>query len=151
MLKNVPLVDCFAHMDYCQSPSDVAAALCSFPAKSAYGIANGFTSDFVHGVYKWDFSGLIDPALYLTSNPYPSGTIEYRQCPGSNSADEARTWLMLALGFVAGTIEREDTIDPRAPVAMGDLQWTVSCGLQALGFASADSRAVEKLFSGKGK
>ncbi|ETS75822.1 hypothetical protein PFICI_12766 [Pestalotiopsis fici W106-1] len=150
-LKNVPLLDCFTHMDYCHSPTDIAAAMCSFPAKSAYGQANGFTSNFVHGVYKWDFSGLVDPALCLTSNHCPSGTIEYRQCPGSKSAEEAHTWLMLALGFVAGAMERGDTIDPQAPVAMGDLWWTVSCGLQALQFGSADLRAMEKLFSGKGK
>ncbi len=49
----------------------VVRAMCLFPASSAYGRAHGYTSDFVHGVYKWNFSGLI-PAT-------GSGTLEYRQ------------------------------------------------------------------------
>ncbi|KAK6217942.1 hypothetical protein LQW54_002997 [Pestalotiopsis sp. IQ-011] len=153
-LKNVPLADCFTYMDYCSSASDVARAMCLFPAHSAYGQANGFESDFVHGVYKWDFSGVADPASCLTSNPSPSGTVEYRQCPGSGGADEARTWAMLALGFVTGALDNAGTIDPGEPVGMEDLWWTVSSGLQALGFGAADMRGVERLFSvpsGKGK
>ncbi|KAK9423817.1 putative Amidoligase enzyme-domain-containing protein [Seiridium unicorne] len=150
-LKSLTLPECFEYLDYCSDANDVARAMCSFPAKSAYGRANGYSEDFVHGVYKWDFSGLVDPSACLSSNPSPSGTLEFRQCPGSGSADEARTWLLLSLGFVAGAIDGEGTLDPDAPVAMEDLWWPISSGLQSLGMAGGDTRGVEKLFSGSKK
>lgn len=49
----------------------VVRAMCLFPATSAYGRSHGFKSDFVHGVYKWDFSGLLPDT--------GAGTLEFRQ------------------------------------------------------------------------
>lgn len=150
-LKTLSLAQCFEQLDYCADVNDVARTMCSFPAKSAYGRANGYSQDFVHGVYKWDFSGLVDPSMCLSSNASPHGTVEFRQCPGSGSGEEARTWLMLALGFAAGAINGAGTLDPDAPVAMEDLWWTISSGLHSLGLTGGDAKGVEKLFSGTKK
>ena len=49
----------------------VVHAMCLFPALSPYGRSHGYKTDFVHGVYKWDFSGLLPDT--------GSGTLEYRQ------------------------------------------------------------------------
>jgi hypothetical protein len=137
---------------------DIVRAMCLYPASSAYGRSHGYTEDFVHGVYKWDFSGLIPsvPPLFTLSStpssvpslsafstpssssssfplastsslPYTSfglqassglpgytsasvasssakGTLEFRQAPGSQTAEEARTYVELAVSFFAGAI-----------------------------------------------
>lgn len=150
-MKGLSLPQCFEYLDYGTDTSDVARAMCSFSARSAYGRANGFTEDFVHGVYKWDFSGLVDPSVCLSSNLFPHGTLEFRQCPGSGSSEVARTWLMLALGFVAGALDGAGTLDPGTPVVIEDLWWNISSGLQSLGLANGDIKGIEKLFTGLGK
>ncbi|KAH6660836.1 putative amidoligase enzyme-domain-containing protein [Truncatella angustata] len=151
VMKSLSLPQCFEHLDYCSDVHDVARAMCSFSAQSAYGRANGYTEDFVHGVYKWDFSGMVDPSSCLSTNLAPNGTLEYRQCPGSSSSEEARTWIMLALSFTAGSMDSAGLLDPETPVRMEDLWWTVSSGLQTLGMADGDIRGIEKLFSGTKK
>lgn len=148
ILKSLPLDQCFEYLDYCGDATNIARTMCSFPARSAYGRANGYTEDFVHGVYKWDLSGLVDPSSCPTSNASPNGTLEFRQCPGSANADDARTWLMLALSFVAGAIDGGGSLDPGAQATMEDLWWTISSGIQSLGFSGGEARLMEKLFSG---
>lgn len=67
-----------------------------FPASSAYGRAHGKKTDFVRGkVYKWDLTGVL-----LAGR----GDVEFRQAPGSLGADEAVGWVMLGVGFVAGSV-----------------------------------------------
>jgi hypothetical protein len=149
MLKSLSLNQCFEYLDYCGDATSVARTMCLFSARSTYGRANGYTEDFVHGVYKWDFSRLVDPTSCLVSNTSPSGTLEFRQCPGSTSADEARTWLVLAVGFVAGAIDTAGTIKPGAQVTMEELWWTINAGLQSLGLADGEARLMDKLFSGR--
>jgi len=137
---------------------DIVRAMCLYPASSAYGQSHGYTEDFVHGVYKWDFSGFIPlaptlstapssvpslsafstpssssssfPLASASSLPYTSyglqassgltgytsastsasagsnakGTLEFRQAPGSQTAEEARAYVELAVSFVAGAI-----------------------------------------------
>jgi hypothetical protein len=139
-LKALTLPQCFEHLDYCGSTDDVIRAMCLYPARSAYGRANGYTEDFVHGVYKWDFSGLDH------TDPSATGTLEFRQCPGSRSADEARTWVELAVGFVAGAIENIGMIDPEGDVNMEELWWLLGLGVQGSGIG--DMRSMEKLFVG---
>ena len=70
------LESCFALLDECYAAGaggaePIVRAMCLFPASSAYGRAHGYKADFVHGVYKWDFSGLLPDT--------GSGTLEYRQ------------------------------------------------------------------------
>lgn len=150
-LKSLSLAQCFEHLDFCSDVNDIARSLCTFPAHSAYGRTHGYKEDFIHGVYKWDFSGMVDPSVCLSSNATPNGTLEYRQCPGSISGEEARTWLLLTLGFVAGCLDCGAALDPDANVDMENLWWTISSGLQSLGMTESDARSVEKLFSSEKK
>ena len=77
-LKDLPggLEGCFALLDAWGAgvgggAEPVVHAMCLFPASSPYGRSHGYKTDFVHGVYKWDFSGLLPDT--------GSGTLEYRQ------------------------------------------------------------------------
>lgn len=75
-----------------------------FPAASAYGKAHGKKKDFVRGkVYKWDFSGMLPPSFSSSSSAAggPRGTVEFRQAPGSRSAEDAQGWISVVLGLVA--------------------------------------------------
>ena len=75
---------CFALLDECcvggggGGVESVVRAMCLFPASSAYGRAHGYKADFVHGVYKWDFSGLLPDT--------GQGTLEYRQVSGKSDS-----------------------------------------------------------------
>ncbi|KAI8625623.1 putative amidoligase enzyme-domain-containing protein [Xylariaceae sp. FL1651] len=161
VLKPLSLAQCFEYLDACAYPPqgagthDVVRAMCLFPARSAYGRAHGFTEDFVHGVYKWDFSGLILPH----EGGQGKGTLEFRQAPGSRSAEDVRTWVELAVAFAAGAVDVSadgyvtDTggvgLDPNKRVRMEDLWWILSVGAQSSGIG--DLRGVEKLFVQTGK
>ncbi|ORY63276.1 putative amidoligase enzyme-domain-containing protein [Pseudomassariella vexata] len=140
VLKSLSMAQCFEYLDYCSDPIDVVRTMCLYPASSAYGRANGYTEDFIHGVYKWDFSNL----AYEGS----TGTLEFRQCPGSRSADEVRTWVELAVAFAAGAIDGAEMIDPNGTVVMEDLWWIVSGGCQSSGIG--ERRGIEALFAGRG-
>ncbi|KAI1503279.1 putative amidoligase enzyme-domain-containing protein [Biscogniauxia marginata] len=137
-LKLLSLPQCFEYIDYCVDIPSIARTMCLFPAKSAYGRANGYTEDFVHGVYKWDFSGL-DSGI---------GTLEFRQAPGSCNAEEAVTWVELAVCFVAGAIEQGPALNPDGQVSMEDLWWLINIGAQATGFGNLGG--VERLFAQAG-
>jgi len=102
-LKMVPLDDCLEALDHAgSSDRGVVEAMNLCPAASAYGRAHGKKHDFVRGkVYKWDLSGM----LPRTAGGTGLGTVEFRQPPGSLSAAEASGWVMLALAFVAASVE----------------------------------------------
>ncbi|KAI0127285.1 putative amidoligase [Xylariales sp. AK1849] len=150
-LKPLSLPQCFEYLDYCGGVIDIARGMCLFPAHSAYGRANGYTEDFIHGVYKWDFSGLVDPSSSPSSNESPHGTLEFRQCPGSLNAEDACAWLQLAVGFVAGAIDGVATIDPEVPVTMDGLWWVIRSGIQSSGIGDEDMITIGKLFVGDNK
>ncbi|KAK7733025.1 hypothetical protein SLS53_008354 [Cytospora paraplurivora] len=83
-----------------------------FPAASAYGKAHAKKHDFIRGkVYKWDFTGMLawsgggphgDGTTTAAAAATARGTVEFRQPPGSRSAEEAKGWVALVLAFVAG-------------------------------------------------
>ncbi|RYP52545.1 hypothetical protein DL769_010657 [Monosporascus sp. CRB-8-3] len=118
-------------------------AMCLFPASSAYGRAHGYASDFVHGVYKWDFSGLLPDT--------GSGTLEYRQPPGSRTADEARAWIEVGLCFVAGAVDAGHSLDPlaQADATMEDLWWVLCAGAQSTGLG--ELKGIEGVDFARGK
>ncbi|KAK4141386.1 uncharacterized protein C8A04DRAFT_14110 [Dichotomopilus funicola] len=68
---------------------------------------------FVRGkTYKWDFSGLLSvaakQALASTAeSPGIPNTVEFRQPPGSKSAEDALKWVVLAVAFFAGAVKPE--------------------------------------------
>ncbi|KAH9886182.1 putative amidoligase enzyme-domain-containing protein [Xylariomycetidae sp. FL2044] len=156
-LKSLTLPECFEYLDtYCSGGgggyandendngvSAVAAAMCLFPAQSAYGRAHGHVEDFVHGVYKWDFSGLLEGGI---------GTLEFRQAPGSRSAEDVRTWVELVVGFVAGAVLHGAMLDPRGGGGEGgqvglleqELWWLLGVGAETTQIG--DLVGVEKLF-----
>lgn len=82
-----------------------------FPAASAYGKAHGKKHNFIRGkVYKWDFTGMLPRSSSSSSSSSSRdgsitparGTVEFRQPPGSMTAEDAKGWASLVLAFVAG-------------------------------------------------
>lgn len=116
-----------------------------YPHHSATGRARGRTSDFVHGgVFKWNLAG-------LGPDGSGTGTVEFRQPPGSLSAAAARAWVVLAVGFVAGAVGLDaDGTDVSALDGSVEQLWClVGRGVQASGVAG-DMADVEGLFAGEG-
>ncbi|KAK3374554.1 putative amidoligase enzyme-domain-containing protein [Podospora didyma] len=138
--------------DTCSGPTDdggraVVERMNLFPANSAYGRAHGKHKDFVRGkVYKWDFTGM----LPVPQNG-PRGTVEYRQAPGSLGADEAATWVTLAVAFVVGAMAVGPSLGGEG-VGLGaspeELWALLAAGAETLGWESLG--AVEDLFARRG-
>ncbi|KAH8898937.1 hypothetical protein GQ53DRAFT_635257 [Thozetella sp. PMI_491] len=139
---------CFDRIDQAAATSlekdkmlPVIEALNLFPAASAYGKSHGKTRDFVRGkVYKWNFSGML-PGQGL-------GTVEYRQAPGSITADQAAGWVTLMATFVAGAISLGPYVGHgEADTATSEELWSLLVGgADSLGWGSLG--AVEELFTG---
>lgn len=123
-LRSLSLQDCLVMVDAAldlpgssmsSEPADhgltraLVGSMNLFPATSTYGRAHGKKHDFVRGkVYKWDFSRMLPRQ---PSHPKGSaatslaqGTVEFRQPPGSRSAEDARGWITLVLALVTGAI-----------------------------------------------
>jgi len=106
-LSGYGLDDAFALLDHAAASAGkgvrpVVETMNLVPAGCAYGRAHGKKHDFVRGkVYKWDLSHMLGPK---SGGGDGLGTIEFRQPPGSVSADEAVGWITLALAFVAGSV-----------------------------------------------
>lgn len=147
-LKPRSMSEVFHHLNYCQGVEDVVHAMNLYPAKSGYGASHGYKADFVHhGVHKWDFTRL------LSAGPN-GGTIEFRQCPGSRSADEVVTWVLLAVGFAAesvlyGFVNTVD--DPDGRGTRDDLYTVVGAGVESTGLllngTDAGQTLMETLFN----
>lgn len=153
-LRGHNMAQCFDILDACldTKSSDVGGddeamhaivrTMNLYPHHSATGRAQGRTSDFVHGgVFKWNLAGLL-------SDGSGTGTVEFRQPPGSMSAAEARAWVVLAVGFVAGAVGlHEDGTDVAARDGGVEQLWRlVGRGVRASGVAGD----VESLFAGQG-
>lgn len=124
------LEDCLDLLDVAarHGTAAVVEAMCVFPASSAYGRAHGRRKDFVHGkVYKWNLARLLG-----NDN---GRTIEFRQPPGSHSAEDAVAWVLLTTTFVAGATGGGNCIG--ALEAGGDDQtefWHLLChGAEVMG------------------
>ncbi|KAB5559575.1 putative amidoligase enzyme-domain-containing protein [Coniochaeta sp. 2T2.1] len=97
-LAPFPLSACLSALDSAAgTPTDlrpVVELMNLFPASSAYGRSHAKKRDFIRGkVYKWDLTGVLSPER---------GDVEFRQAPGSLSAEQAAGWITLAVAFVAG-------------------------------------------------
>ncbi|KAM7194467.1 putative amidoligase enzyme domain containing protein [Naviculisporaceae sp. PSN 640] len=136
---------------------NIVAAMNLFPANSAYGRSHGKKKDFMRGkVYKWDFTGML-PSSYGTGDNGGAGrgTVEFRQPPGSLSAEDAAGWITLAVAFVAGAMAvgphlghgtgGADEIQGGSPEELWGL---LAAGSEALGWESLG--AVEGLFARMG-
>ncbi|ROT38118.1 hypothetical protein SODALDRAFT_182183 [Sodiomyces alkalinus F11] len=88
----------------------IVETMCLFPASSAYGRAHGRKRDFVHGkVYKWNLERLLGDHADVPR------TIEFRQPPGSTTAEDAIGWGVLTLSFVAGAMASGSGRAPLVP------------------------------------
>ncbi|KAB5513312.1 putative amidoligase enzyme-domain-containing protein [Coniochaeta sp. 2T2.1] len=99
-LAPFPLTACLSALDSAAGTSTdlrpVVELTNLFPASSAYGRSHGKKRDFIRGkVYKWDLTGVLNPER---------GDVEFRQAPGSLSAEQAAVWITLAVAFVAGAV-----------------------------------------------
>ncbi|KAK4208309.1 putative amidoligase enzyme-domain-containing protein [Rhypophila decipiens] len=134
-----------------------------FPANSAYGRSHGKKKDFLRGkVYKWDFTGML-PSSSTKGENAGRGTVEFRQPPGSLSAEGAAGWITLALAFVVGAMAvgprlggggggglenghaEEEEMNGASPDELWEL---LSGGAEVLGWESLG--AVEGLFARMG-
>ncbi|KAJ9150776.1 hypothetical protein NKR23_g3495 [Pleurostoma richardsiae] len=123
----------------------VVEAMNLFPASSPYGRAHGKKHDFVRGkVYKWDFTGMLAPP-----EGGGRGTVEFRQAPGSASAEEAKGWVTLALALVAGVVADAAGGDVLAAAeggaALEELWGVLGRGADALGWEGLG--AAEGIFA----
>lgn len=155
-LQGHDLAQCFDLLDNClntatswddgdEAKHSIARTMNLYPQDSATGRAHGHEADFVHGgVFKWNLAGLLPEGS-------GTGTVEFRQPPGSMSAAEARAWVVLAVGFVAGAVGLDEggtnvaALDG-SPEQLWCLVWH---GVQASGVAG-DMSDVECLFAGEG-
>jgi hypothetical protein len=110
-----------------------------FPAASAYGKAHGKKHNFIRGkVYKWDFTGMLTRSSSSSSSSRDGsimparGTVEFRQPPGSTSAEDAKGWVSLVLAFVAGVTTTSST-------------WSVSGAVRAAE-GESEGGSVEELW-----
>lgn len=110
-----------------------------FPAASAYGKAHGKKHNFIRGkVYKWDFTGMLTRSSSSSSSSRDGsimparGTVEFRQPPGSTSAEDAKGWVSLVLAFVAGVTTTSST-------------WSVSSAMGVAG-GKSEGGSVEELW-----
>ncbi|KAK4151541.1 hypothetical protein C8A00DRAFT_45257 [Chaetomidium leptoderma] len=146
--------------------------LCS-PTTSRWGRTHGRRAPFVRGkTYKWDFTGL----LLLSSSVIRDddddaergieGTIEFRQPPGSVSAEEAMGWVTLAVAFVAGAAAGAGGLqggfrleggegeggggvgDSEEGGCLGELWGVLEQGREVLGWDAEDLGVLKGLFRG---
>lgn len=109
-----------------------------FTASSAIGYGRGHKADFVHGkVFKWNFGNLYKTSSSSgTKSIRSDGTVEFRQCPGSEFVEDAWRWVTLALAFFAGVL----TSDGQLPVgtvtggSVGELEVLLERGGLSLGW-----------------
>ncbi|KAG6353316.1 hypothetical protein INS49_007488 [Diaporthe citri] len=104
-LRSLSLPDCLVMVDATLDLPGLVGSMNLFPATSTYGRAHGKKHDFVRGkVYKWDFSRMLPRSSSSKSSAtsLAQGTVEFRQPPGSRSAEDAKGWITLVLALVAG-------------------------------------------------
>lgn len=122
----------------------VVGSMNLFPATSTYGRAHGKKHDFIRGkVYKWDFSRMLPrPAVSKGSNNntinLSHGTVEFRQPPGSRSAEDAKGWITLVLALVAGAARTTSWVPLGATgvegATIGELWALIVTGASVLGW-----------------
>ncbi|KAG8156383.1 hypothetical protein KVR01_013724 [Diaporthe batatas] len=121
-----------------------------FPASSTYGRAHGKKHDFVRGkVYKWDFSRMLprpsSSSKGSATGPTPE-TVEFRQPPGSCSAEDAKGWITLVLALVAGATKTTSwaplSVTGMQGGSIGELWALVVTGASVLGWDGVGDAAV---------
>lgn len=121
-----------------------------FPASSAYGKAHGKKKDFVRGkVYKWDFSGMAPSKKSSSSSSSssagggPRGTVEFRQAPGSRTAEDAKGWIAVVLTLVASVTTMGTPLmsNGKAGGSLEELWGVLGSGAEILGWDGVGAAA----------
>lgn len=94
---------------------------------------------FIHAKgYKWDFAGMIPSDENIKGSG--RGTVEFRQPPGSHSAEDAAIWIVLGCAFVAGAVVVDAShVYPKPDGSGGsleELEGFLYAGAEHLGWAS---------------
>lgn len=120
-----------------------------YPATSTYGRAHGKKHDFVRGkVYKWDFSRMLPRSSSSKGSnvALSQGTVEFRQPPGSRSAEDAKGWITLVLALVAGATKTTSWASLGAPgvegATIGELWALILTGASVLGWEGVGDAAL---------
>ncbi|KAK3395440.1 putative amidoligase enzyme-domain-containing protein [Sordaria brevicollis] len=99
---NLTMAECFSHLDAHKKGLDIARHMIRSDPRSSTGVALGRHSDFAHSTYRWNFLNLV--------HYNQKGTIEFRQPPGSTTAGEAITWIILAVCFAQVACAKGDSL-----------------------------------------
>lgn len=150
-LASLPLATCLSVIDNAAAFDDgivaggggsgriasVVETMNLFPAASAYARAHGKTADFVRGkVYKWNMEGMMSGG-----GGKGLGTVEFRQPPGSLTAEDAAGWVMLAVSFAAGAL----VVGPGLGVGAGMTGMMGMMGVEAMG--AEEGGSMEELWA----
>ncbi|KAF2749892.1 hypothetical protein M011DRAFT_456630 [Sporormia fimetaria CBS 119925] len=100
----------FHWIDSCTSLSQVAFYMCAFDKDSDYGRMDKATEHFPHFVFRWNFTPLVEGT---------TGTIEFRQPPGSFKASDTKTWVNFGAAFINAAVNHADKL---APTQKADLK-----------------------------
>ena len=165
-LRSLSLQDCLVMVDAAvdlpaapmsSEPADhgrtraLVGSMNLFPATSTYGRAHGKKHDFVRGkVYKWDFSRMLPRPSSSSKGgnavSLAQGTVEFRQPPGSRSAEDAKGWITLVLALVAGATKTTSWAPPSATglegATIGELWALVVTGASMLGWDGVGDAAA---------
>lgn len=137
-LKAQSMSTLFSWIDGAASIPHVAFLMCTYSKDSDYGRAMGYTNDFPHHVFRWNFTPLSQGA---------KGTIEFRQPPGSSSAAETQLWITLTASFIQGAIQYADSLDSTKPPTLELFKGVILNGATVSGVS--DKSLLHKLFEGK--
>lgn len=105
-------------------------------AGTRYGRVHGMKADFVHGkTFKWNFGKLYRVSSAGIKKISGRGTVEFRQPPGSLVAQDAVTWVALAVTFFAGVVSGNGDLPfpARTGASVADLECLVDDGSAILG------------------
>ncbi|ORX92743.1 putative amidoligase enzyme-domain-containing protein [Clohesyomyces aquaticus] len=138
VLKGQPMSTLFGWIDGATTIPHVAFLMCAYSKDSAYGKSMGYTQDFLHHVFRWNFSPLSKGA---------KGTIEFRQPPGSSSTADTELWITFAASFIQGAVQYGNNLDSAKPPTLELFKSVILNGAYIAGIA--DLSLLERLFEGR--
>lgn len=136
--KSQSMSTLFSWIDAAASIPHVTFLMCTFSKDSDYGSAMGYTHDFAHHVFRWNFTPLSQGA---------KGTIEFRQPPGSSSAADTQLWITFTASFIQGAIQYANNLDSTKVPTLELLKNVVINGASVSGVS--DRSLLHNLFNGK--
>ncbi|KAL2131086.1 hypothetical protein VTI74DRAFT_5560 [Chaetomium olivicolor] len=133
-------------------PRPVVEVMNMLSRTTTYAIVKGRKEDFVRGkTYRWDFTGLLSSASEGdVVERGILGTVEFRQPPGSGSAEEAVGWVSLGVMFVVGAVEGGWETGGAGVAAEGgsleELRALVERGREVIGWKKENMGSLDRLF-----